>query len=1287
MTVCGEEICVIVGEVSETNLFGWELLISMGDGKNSKEEAEKGKVILCYGKREYVVSEERKEGSPDDNGERRQKNAVKKPRQFDLATMFEETHRVAAERNAERGLRSSFQDSLISPHEKEESTEISEVSDPADPLPLWLIKVLTEQKKKSEDDTKEEDDADVFTVPLPKNFVSAPSSSEQPDPSAVLDQGDTMSAEKEDDDDFEDFGEVPVMQLIPTECEVVVLNGKKPVSALAFDHQGTRFACGGWDYAVNLYEFQKMDYTFRPSRELAPCESHVINDLAFSTNGEQLLVASGHAQIRILDRQGKQWAETVRGDQYLVDLSNTSGHTSAVNCCCWHPLIKTEFLSCGDDGTLRIWSLDDYKELRHCITKQRKVIKTKTGGGRRAIATCCAYSRDGKLIGAGCSDGSIQIWKNGNLFVNTTYLNRTAHSKPVTSIQFSANGQQILSRSLDGTLKLFDLKSFKEPVLMKNDLFTDFEGTDCGFSPRGELVFTGTSTSDDGGIDGALLFFDSSNFELVYQIKYPKLSCMRIKWHEKINQILVALSDGSLRLYYDPVSSARGALLCVSRPLRRARQQEVVREEMILSPLTLEMFQPRGEEGEEKEVTTWRLRKFLRMQDNKLRPDFRKPADMPMSGPSSGGRQMGTKRNRDFLADTDVRASILRHAEEAEKNPYYVAKAYLKNQPVTIFQEKTTAPEEEEGDAELQPLYKQPMIDYHFKEELEKSREKVEDLFNFEGFKIGRGTYGHVYKAHPRRPDIFGEDTKKEYALKLIEGQGFSMSACREIALLRELKHPNLIRLRRVFLTLERKVWFCMDFAEHDLWHIIKFHRAAKQKKTPVLVPKGMVKSLLYQILDGIHYLHTNWILHRDLKPANILVTGEGPGVERGRVKIGDMGFARVFYNPLRPLAELDPVVVTFWYRAPELLLGAKHYTKAIDIWAIGCIFAELLTSEPVFFCREEDIKASSPYHQDQLNRIFTVMGFPSEKEWEDLKKMPEYQKLIQDFKRTSYANCTLQRYMEKHKIRAETPAFSLLQRLLTMDPIKRITAQEALDDDYFKEDPKPTADVFNGCAIPYPKREYLSDENEVKSGSGSKTQQAPPPQQSQQQPITMHQQQPIIEPAAKKMRLQSTQQMPPTQPQMEPPLINPSVSGIFASNVSNQDYPPVGSGSKAMQFEQQHQPPVIQSQQINNSNMQQLPYPQHQQHQIISQGPNMYQQQPQISMNQPMVPTSQPHISARPMQMPAQTNIMQSSYQQPIMQPSGMIVPQPAPEMMPQQGQYMMPQQQQWPPMQQRYQ
>ncbi|XP_066943359.1 cyclin-dependent kinase 8 isoform X2 [Macrobrachium rosenbergii] len=364
-------------------------------------------------------------------------------------------------------------------------------------------------------------------------------------------------------------------------------------------------------------------------------------------------------------------------------------------------------------------------------------------------------------------------------------------------------------------------------------------------------------------------------------------------------------------------------------------------------------------------------------------------------------------------------------------------------------------------------------MDYEWKEKRNNERAKVEELFGYEGCKVGRGTYGHVYKA--KRKD--STDTK-EYALKQIEGTGLSMSACREIALLRELKHPNVINLQRVFLShADRKVWLLFDYAEHDLWHIIKFHRAAKANKKTVQVNKGMVKSLLYQILDGIRYLHSNWVLHRDLKPANILVMGEG--TERGRVKIADMGFARLFNSPLKPLADLDPVVVTFWYRAPELLLGARHYTKAIDIWAIGCIFAELLTSEPIFHCRQEDIKTSNPYHHDQLDRIFNVMGFPQEKDWVDIKKMPEHGTLMKDFKKNNYSSCSLIKYMDRHKIKPEGKAFMLLQKLLTMDPTKRITSELAMQDPYFLEDPVPTQDVFAGGPIPYPKREFLSDEEQ----------------------------------------------------------------------------------------------------------------------------------------------------------------------------------------------------------------
>jgi len=473
-------------------------------------------------------------------------------------------------------------------------------------------------------------------------------------------------------------------------------------------------------------------------------------------------------------------------------------------------------------------------------------------------------------------------------------------------------------------------------------------------------------------------------------------------------------------------------------------------------------------------------------------------------------------------------------------------------------------------------------MDLDFKEMLEKERQKVEDVFDFKNWKIGRGTYGHVYKA--KKKD--GVDPR-EYALKQIEGAGLSTSACREIALLRELKHPNVIGLQGVFLShQDRKVWLLSDFAEHDLWHIIKHHRSSKQNKRPLECPMGMVKSLLYQILAGIDYLHVNWILHRDLKPANILVMGEG--IERGRVKIADMGFARLFNSPLRPLADLDPVVVTFWYRSPELLLGARHYTKAIDIWAIGCIFSELLTYEPIFHCKQEDIKTSNPYHQDQLDRIFNVMGYPSiEKDWEDIKKMPEYNQFAKDFKKTNYQNCSLAKYMEKHKIRADSKEFILLTKLLIMDPLKRITCKAAMEDQYFKDEPKPSEDIFENCKdIPYPKRECIPEE-EPEDKEAQKNQQQQHQQQHQQpnQQISQHQMS-LQQPPDKRMRL-----IPPPHQQQQPPNIgnqnNANLINVVQNNTDNPS-----------QYNQRNQPNNNTNNINTHMNNQMLNHQQHQQHQ-----------------------------------------------------------------------------------------
>lgn len=139
--------------------------------------------------------------------------------------------------------------------------------------------------------------------------------------------------------------------MIPAACEATAqMSQIAPVSALAIDQQGSKFATGNVSYFIYLYDYLKMDSSMKPFRELMPCESHVINDLSYSNNGERLLIASGESILKLLDRNGQQWAETVNGDRYLVDVNNTKGHTATVYSCCWHPLNKTEFLTCAADG-------------------------------------------------------------------------------------------------------------------------------------------------------------------------------------------------------------------------------------------------------------------------------------------------------------------------------------------------------------------------------------------------------------------------------------------------------------------------------------------------------------------------------------------------------------------------------------------------------------------------------------------------------------------------------------------------------------------------------------------------------------------------------------------------------------------------------------------------------------------------------------------------------------------------------------------------------------------------
>ncbi|KAJ7945137.1 Cyclin-dependent kinase [Quillaja saponaria] len=332
--------------------------------------------------------------------------------------------------------------------------------------------------------------------------------------------------------------------------------------------------------------------------------------------------------------------------------------------------------------------------------------------------------------------------------------------------------------------------------------------------------------------------------------------------------------------------------------------------------------------------------------------------------------------------------------------------------------------------------------------------------------KIGEGTYGLVFLARIKLSTNRGKSIAIKKFKQSKDGDGVSPTAIREIMLLREITQENLVKLVNVHINhADMSLYLAFDYAEHDLYEIIRHHR----DKLNHSINQYTVKSLLWQLLNGLNYLHSNWIIHRDLKPSNILVMGEGE--EHGIVKIADFGLARIYQAPLKPLSE-NGVVVTIWYRAPELLLGAKHYTSAVDMWAVGCIFAELLTLKPLF--QGAEVKATqNPFQVDQLDKIFKVLGHPTLEKWPMLAHLPHWHQDLQHIQGHKYDNASL--YNVVH-LSPKSPAYDLLSKMLEYDPRKRITAAQALEHEYFRIEPLPGRNALVPCqpgekVVSYPTR------------------------------------------------------------------------------------------------------------------------------------------------------------------------------------------------------------------------
>uniref|UniRef100_T1ITA1 Uncharacterized protein n=1 Tax=Strigamia maritima TaxID=126957 RepID=T1ITA1_STRMM len=479
---------------------------------------------------------------------------------------------------------------------------------------------------------------------------------------------------------------------IPITHEIELQHGVKAISSLSLDPAGSRFVSGSYDYEVRFWDFSGMDASLQSFRTTQPCQSHQIRNLEFSITGDTILVASGSAQAKIIDRDGFERMECVKGDQYVTDMVNTKGHVGMLNDGRWNPVDKKEFITCSVDGTVRVWNTPHWKA-------HKNLVKPRAKNGLRTAPLCVCYNRAGQLIACGCQDGSIQMWDRRKHFVNTSCLIRNAHANGsnMSSICFSYDDFFLASRGGDDTLKLWDMRATKKPLHVAINLFNLLPMTECTFSPNDKLVMTTTSIRK-GENCSFVNFYERDTFKLVTSVPINNTSAVRCLWHPKINQILVGCSNGNIKVFYNPKKSEGGAKLCVVKTKRKEKLSEMILERQIITPHALPLFKEERPKSRRRQ-----------MEKDRADPIKSRRPELPVTGPGQGGRiaaaggtlssyivrNMGLTKKIDD--DQDPRQAILRYAKEAAENPFWVSPAYAKTQPKTIYQAAEVEEDEHEA--------------------------------------------------------------------------------------------------------------------------------------------------------------------------------------------------------------------------------------------------------------------------------------------------------------------------------------------------------------------------------------------------------------------------------------------------------------------------------------------------------------------------------------------------------------------------------------------------------------
>ncbi|XXH04918.1 transcriptional regulator [Hypoxylon texense] len=503
---------------------------------------------------------------------------------------------------------------------------------------------------------------------------------------------DDASDSDDDSDDSEEEDEYP------TSHEMVIKTHDRAVTSLSLDPAGSRLITGSIDCTVKLHDFSSLTPTtirafrsvdpYEAKQSAAGSESHPVHHVQFNPlAGSVFLCISAHPQAKILSRDGDIITEFVKGDMYLRDMNNTKGHISEVTTGTWHPTDKNVCVTAGTDSTLRIWDINNKRSQKEVI-----VFKSKAPGaaGRTrmtAVAWATPVQGGNNVLVSAALDGTLVMWGGNGPFTRPSGEIREAH-KPNTwtgGIDISSDGRMVVTRGGDNTIKLWDTRKFKQPLVSVEHQSTSdhYPTSNIKYGPNSTSIITGSAT-------GHLHILNPGNLRPEYTTPVtPGSPVITVDWHPKINQIITGSANAETHILYNPTMSTRGAVDVMSRAPKRRHVDDnpEFTTDMSLGLSGDSIITPGALPGSKKTGIT-----ASGKSRDPRRPHV--PQQTPFMRSQPDEKHISENIPLSKMLHEDPREALLKYADLAKKDPMFT-KAWKSTQPVTQYAD--VSDEEDDG--------------------------------------------------------------------------------------------------------------------------------------------------------------------------------------------------------------------------------------------------------------------------------------------------------------------------------------------------------------------------------------------------------------------------------------------------------------------------------------------------------------------------------------------------------------------------------------------------------------